>query len=466
MECSAYIKTFLSGIFIQKNDFFSFFLKKDCGKKNFRMSCKKYSAFFAVWGISIFTGCSDFSDEESSIPIRYPQISADFLLYPNDSASNDSAAAHLATGVYLMVAPGASYELSFEIPENADLPELQIFRPYQENGESYINFAFRVKGHLENGRAVYAFESNAREPDIRIATLRGSGTDFYTPTIQNIHYAGSGIYSESFSLHIVQVGAYTGIEENDVSFDSLAHAIYKEFKAQYKGILIDTFYVSKASEHPQVGGDYPSDKKYIDDYGYDFYSGLTAWPQEEHKTNALELFVVHSIDAEGVLGYSTVFGQNMADSGYGVILATHPLLSMASAISLQDILATAVHEAGHFFGLRHTTATASDLMAEGDYSNLEDGLEDTPFCVNLLLSKKENTAAASVISGRVQFSESPFSDMIFKRPLFQSHKMVAAATIACPDESNVMYPIDTEAKLSFSESQLQMVRKNLTLIKH
>ena len=98
--------------------------------KNF---CKKE----CFWGIlcilcaSFFASCSDVVDADggsvlspdSSRPIAHK-------LYPNDIAKNDSAAVNLARGIALVVHPGASYTLSFDIDSTQPAPELQLFRTY------------------------------------------------------------------------------------------------------------------------------------------------------------------------------------------------------------------------------------------------------------------------------------------------------------------------------------------------
>jgi len=48
-------------------------------------------------------------------------------------------------------------------------------------------------------------------------------------------------------------------------------------------------------------------------------------------------------------------------------------------------------------------------------------------------------------------------------PIFRT---IAEARLSCPDESNIMYPLSYGNEQSFSEKQLEIIRRNLTLTRH
>ena len=109
-----------------------------------KILCKKVwiLGLLCILWTSFFTSCSE-TVEASGESTLFPAVnqSIDFKLYPNDMAKNDSAAAHLARGVMLMVHPEAAYTLSFDIDPTQPTPELQLFRTYEVNGrEGYVNF--------------------------------------------------------------------------------------------------------------------------------------------------------------------------------------------------------------------------------------------------------------------------------------------------------------------------------------
>ena len=128
---------------------------------------------------------------------------------------------------------------------------------------------------------------------------------------------------------------------------------------------------------------------------------------------------------------------------------------------MKDIVETALHETGHFFGLRHTTATKADIEILrgdydiGDYSNLDDGLDDTPYCgagYTKSLMKIKNTDIVKVPGlSRIYIASNTSTFNVNN----------------CPDADNYMFPTTVKDKvLTFSKQQLDMIRKNLMIFPH
>jgi hypothetical protein len=67
------------------------------------------------------------------------------------------------------------------------------------------------------------------------------------------------------------------------------------------------------------------------------------------------------------------------------------ILAKSRRAGMERLAVTAVHELGHFFGLRHTVSTRHDMLQDDDDSNVEDGFADTRFC---LISQAARKAAA------------------------------------------------------------------------
>ena len=119
---------------------------------------------------------------------------------------------------------------------------------------------------------------------------------------------------------------------------------------------------------------------------------------------------------------------------------------------------------GHFFGLRHTTATESDLMGTEDYSVYEDGFEDTPNCAGsgVVNAKIFGTASTDIVP--VTGSYPPSRGLY--RVQFTADGVGRAET-KCPDADNIMYPIvENVTEWKLSAQQLAFLRKNLMLIPH
>ena len=132
---------------------------------------------------------------------------------------------------------------------------------------------------------------------------------------------------------------------------------------------------------------------------------------------------------------------------------------------MDDIIHTALHEAGHFFGLRHTTATSDDIqyvrdgVDYGDYSNVEDGLDDTPYCPGLLKSglyKTQNSIESDIYKG----------SLMGVWNLQGRHTSTGVAS--CPDVKNEMFPVAVVGVGydGFTEQQLAIIRKTLMIYPH
>ncbi len=398
------------------------------------------------------------TDDESSEVVLYPDHEVYFTLYPNDMAQNDSAASNLAHGVALQVHPGASYELSFDADPDFDRPRLQLFRIY---GDERSGYRYRQVRSLEpavsNGRYIYSFLCEESDRNYWVTTLE-QGDSYYAGRVRNVTLTGAGAYSDHMSLNLIVVGEVES-DLHDFTLEELSQTLLFQYRKHYSSITIDTLYVNRAETHPTLGAKYPADGPWLAGYSSDdmMLSELGGWPGI---SNALDIVLVHYINTEGVLGYSDLFSGNMGGGDFStVVLGTHVKVSdfTETPLGLDEIVETALHETGHFFGLRHTTATNTDMETIGDYSNVEDGLDDTPYCDRLMRSgllKRQGRGAVT--------------DFRVNRPLFRAVEKANSFDAAmCPDAGYFMFPLTVENKdLKFSEQQLEIIRKNLMIFPH
>lgn len=399
-------------------------------------------------------GMDDGVSSESSGP--YPADLA-FYLYANDPAANDSVAANLNTGVVMPVQPGGSYTLSFDADPDRNPPKLHIYRLKASDDQLYLaNRARTLTAQDSAGRWIYRFDCQENAPAYW-APLLVEGNSYYTGKVENLLLEGGGSNSLRFSLNLVLVGTYGGTSDS-VSLDSLARILLDRFREDFSvsGISIDTIYVHRASERKDLGADYPDGKPWRAGYSSsDYYLWeLGGWPETDSEPgiyNALDLILVHRIEMPGVLGYSTLFGGNFGGGiGSTIVLGTHYYMQGGGEFSQTsaDIAQTATHEAGHFLGLRHTTSTFSELESSGDYSNVEDGIDDTPYCGKVILAK-------SALAKSVGF------------PLEIVPRHVLSKSTSCPDADNPMFPTNgSETVGKFTEGQGALMRKNLQLFEH
>ena len=418
---------------------------------------KKIFSLIVFAGLAVLLGCSEVDPGE---PILQPSFMSPYTLFPNDPAVSDSVASYLSSGAVLSLHPGGSYTLSFDAdPGMKEAPVLQLFRVGSAlDGQRYSVRHVRSLDAVEkDGRYYYDFvcEENDRARWVTSLVLDG---ELYTGRVKNVRLEAEGSYPEHFSINLIVVGKI-GFVDSSVTVETFADSLLKTFRRFMKGIEIDTLYVRYAHEHPTLGKNYPANEPWLAGRSSEdmFVSELGGWPEKDLK-NALDLVLVHRIEMNHVLGYSYLYAGNFGSGeGSTVVIGTREKTPTGeSGVSVVEIIETAVHESGHFLGLRHTTSTYDDMNATYDYSVIEDGFEDTPYCRELLAS------------GLLKKNASATTD--FAIPAFRLDLAAATTTFNiadCPDSRNLMFPSVTGEEFEgFSEQQLEHIRKNLTVFPH
>lgn len=430
-------------------------MKKFCKKI---LKCSVLLSFLAV--SFLMTACLFDFDEDTEV-ILLPDNDLKFQLYPNDKANNDSIDANLAHGITLIVHPEASYELSFDKDDSKDAPKLQLFRLYlSDDGLNYYASKVRELSATErDGRYIYKFDCHENDMSLWAATLE-QDRDYFVGSTKNVFLKGSGHYSDHLSLNLIAVG---NVAENLKGFtlEELAEQMLKRFRKIYSSITIDTLYISYAQDHPQYGKYYPANRPWLAGKSSKdmMVSDLGGWPGREY---ALDLILVHYIDQNNILGFSNLFSGNLGGGeGSTVVLGANvKSYGGSEPVAMNDIVETALHETGHFFGLRHTTASSADLETYEDYSNYEDGFEDTPYCPELLRSGLLKRGE----SIPVDYNARPYR---FRRKVTAANMDYNFSAEHCGDASNFMFPLVTSIPYSsFSEEQLEIIRKSLTIFPH
>lgn len=423
--------------------------------------CRK--KIFLLFAIAVFlTACGTVEPPETDEGF-IPDGDLKFALVPNDNVPGDSVDANLAHGVRIFVHPNAHYELSFDIDGFAQSkPQLRLFRVYwNERIKTYAaSWVRTINPEEENGRYVYKFVCGESDRSIWITSLN-DGADFYKGRTKNVRLKANGEYSDHFSVNLIVAGK---IKDLDVSYDSLARMLQKGFDRFYTSVKVDTVYVRFANEHPVVGKKYPKSEPWIAGRSSEdqMMTELGGWPEPD-VFDALDIVLVHRFRQEGLLGLSDMFGANMGGgSGSTVVVANHNRQDGEDMIvDAERIVYTALHEIGHFFGLRHTTATHSDQDANGDYSVFDDGFSDTPYCF-----EKESGRAFLVKKGVVADFRQHFHRFASRYNFTVSYQAVSDIS-RCPDASNLMFPMEAETELvGFSAQQLSVIRTNLMIMPH
>lgn len=412
---------------------------------------------FAASLAVLLAGCATESEESDLLPDN--QVA--FWMFPNDGALSDSVDQNLTHGIILEVHADAEYTLSFDADEEAGAPTLKLYRLRRVSQGAIPSKVRSLKASLENGRYVYRFLCEEKDAAEWATVLQKDGK-YYQGSTNNTRFTGDGAYSDHLSLNLVLVG---NVEQKLSGYtkEDLASAMLARFRQFYTGIVIDTLYVNYAENHPTNGKQFPSNEPWIagrsdDDIMMSKLGG--GWSGAD---GALDLVLVHYIDEVGLLGYSYLFSGNLkGGEGSTVVLGAFVKTNAGTiANSMDAIVETAVHESGHFLGLRHTTATKADLAAVGDYSMLEDGLSDTPFCEGL------------ISSGLVKKKTETGSDMKIRYGGWRLRGRTAVEARggfdinACPDVANLMFPVETGVEYEpLTPMQQDLVRKTLMIYPH
>ena len=418
--------------------------------------------FFVFFSYILFSlvACTDSSDPETVV---YPRDKELYAIFPNDPILGDSVEAHLSTGIMLLVHPGGLYTLSFDVDPAYEAPRMQLFRFYENrrgdgNGMSKTQ---TLKPEIIENRYVFTFICEENEKSSWALTLV-QDDDYYRGKTRDLKFEGFGEFSDTLSLNLISVGRIDPID-GVPDIDSLARLLVEGFRESYTTIVIDTIYVNEASEHPNLGVKYPPDRHWYAGSSSDdqTLSELGNWPAKG-VTEALDIVLVHRIDELNVLGHATLFAANLkGGEGSTVVVGSHVLTASGErSLSAEEIVKVAIHETGHFFGLRHTTSTLADLEAYQDLSILEDGFKDTPFCPELLKSGlyKKGMSTTSVD----YFMPNHSYKMLDRKALGNDFNETD-----CPDVDLFMFPVSAENSMKkFSRQQLNFLKQNLMLIPH
>lgn len=386
-----------------------------------------------------------------------------FTLNPNDNVPGDSIDANFAHGVRIFVHPKAHYELSFDKDVYAqEKPQLRLFRVYWDDRvkKNFPSWVRTVDPVEENGRYVYDFVCGESDRSVWVTSLN-DGEDFYKGKTKNVRLKAYGSYSDHFSVNLIVAGK---IKDLDVSYDSLARMLQHGFDRFYTSVKVDTVYVRYANEHPILGKRYSKSEPWIAGRTSDnqMMTELGGWPEPD-VYDALDVVLVHRFKQEGLLGLSDLFAANLGGgSGSTVVVANHNRQDgVDMVVNAERIVYTALHEIGHFFGLRHTTATRSDQESNGDYSVFDDGFSDTPYCF-----EKTSSKAFLVKKGVTSDFRQPFHQFTPRYDYTVSYQALSDIS-RCPDASNLMFPMESEKQLEgFSKQQLEVIRENLMLMPH
>lgn len=332
---------------------------------------------------------------------------AKFFLTPNVGGVRESIDVNIKNGVGVRLSPGGRYSL-YAKTDSLDVEALLFI----DGAKCCIG---GCKGIRKSDSLQFDFLCNVDEPTLVTLSLENENEEILKTSFHQVRLNGEGVYSDHLSLNLIVAGALGGSSDRE-TIDALAKNIGQSVQEIFE-IKVDTVYVSYANEHPKVGYLYSKNSALFIQSLEDVFDLSESWNDSE-KDNAFDIVLVQDFFNSSTMGQSRPFFMPVS---FGVSLV------VVSFRNIKNVQRTIVHELGHVLGLEHTTLTKNDLLRSGDYSLLDDGLDDTPFCQHIIIENNHDT------------------EYCF---------------------ANIMFPYSSMGGCESSPMQRAIVKKNLTLIPH
>lgn len=363
---------------------------------------KKILALFcAMCTACVFTACGDDSSSDAVIEKSkdviddYPENAEDvesenpadgevnvFQLYPFRPNIPEIIEYGSADIITLDMVPGKVH-LSFEMDSEVEPPVIVLYDHEDLEKLDMPPIEGKRKGNL------YEYEFDYSDiSSLVLVALFNENKKLISENLSNFKFEEyNGKNTSSISLNYVMVGKYTETSDG-VSLDSLCKMATESFKKIYN-LNIDTVYMSKASEHPIYGKDYPDDELYVseedeDDVDLSFFPNMVASWGSPDKDKALDVFIVDGMADVEYVAQSPSFGMSTGEGGLGVLITLRDYHYVeddydGERYSSKKIVKAISHEIGHYFGLPHTTATYDDMGLEYGIPH-GDNIGDTEVC--------------------------------------------------------------------------------------
>lgn len=369
----------------------------------------------------------------------------DRRVYVNDAAANDSLNLEVAKdGVKFVLQPGKPYVFNVTTTRTTDVLDVQIL---QAGGRKAFQ---KVSAVHDGARELFAFTSPLSTASFFTARLLTGANPVTAGSIRHVALQGpEGTVADTLRVKLVFIQTLSGLP-TDASKASFAASFFAQMNSVLRPYGIAVAGITEIVDPSLPAMNFPFTNSYVNLNG-------------TRVANHAHLYLVDQITVgdpdtgpQGtVLGFAAREVVDISQHRESRVI-------LSNRATVGKLAVTAVHELGHFFGMRHTVSTRHDMLQDMDISNVEDGFSDTRMCRldQASLAKRSAVAAAEDLAG-------DWAD--------GDHKVgpycLRVADNACSEPScdlrNLMHPVECEGlgqpQTILSAEQVAFLKRNMAL---
>lgn len=371
----------------------------------------------------------------------------DRRVYVNDKAVNDSLRAQVlrSAGVKFILQPGKPYVFSVTTARTSDVLDV-----YSLQGSSQRSFK-KIQAFHDGTRQIFTLTSPLTVAGFYRARLLTGASTPPVSAIQRVDLESEGqVQGDTLRVKLFFMQSLRGLP-TEASKATFAAAFVNEMNNVLKPYSV------------VVAGIHESVDPTLGPLVFPF-SNIFVPLAGTRVLNHASLYLVDSISVGNpdtgpqgeVLGFSAREVVDISEHRESRVI-------LANRASIGRLAVTAVHELGHFFGMRHTVSTRHDMLQDRDNSNIEDGFTDTRFCVIDQASLAKTAAAAkAVAAAEADGTEEGRSDLVGPYCLRIADN--SCTEITC-DLRNLMHPVECGglSQTQLTAQQIAFLKRNMAL---
>lgn len=378
--------------------------------------------------LSILSSCTPIMLEEERV--------GDRRVYVNDKAPNDSLARDLLDdGVKFVLQPGKAYLFSVLTDRTSDVLDVHSL-----HGSGRRSFK-KINAIHDGSRQIFALTSTLSAANFFTARLLTGDQAGALSSIREVSLESSeGAYYDTLRVKLLFIRTLKNLPDAAAK-NRFAAAFFEEMSLVLRPYGITVAGMVEVVEPASSSLVFPFSNLYVSLPG-------------TREANHAHLYLVDSISVGNpgtgpvgeVLGFAPREVVDISDHRESRVI-----LANRASMDIERLAVTAVHELGHFYGMRHTVSTRHDMLQDDDDSNVEDGFKDTPMCeLDRFLAKTAEVPASA--------GDGPDAGRYCLRIAGSS-----CANTLC-DLRNLMHPVEcSTGQIRLSGEQVSFLKRNMAL---